>query len=81
MLRNSFYQAAITCIDVARFRAAWVKNEAISANSKGMMTQIEINAITCKVVMDASGIYNASYGEVTVSVEKCVEIKGDYVEK
>ena len=24
---------------------------------------------------------NAIYGEVNVSVEKCVEIKGDYVEK
>ena len=29
-------------------------------------------------VMD---IYSAIYGEVNVSVEKCVEIKGDYVEK
>ena len=27
------------------------------------------------------GIYSAIYGEVRVSVEKCVEIKGDYVEK
>ena len=27
------------------------------------------------------GIYIAVYGEVNVSVEKCVEIKGDYVEK
>ena len=27
------------------------------------------------------GIYGALYGEVNVSVEKCVEIKGDYVEK
>ena len=27
------------------------------------------------------GIYRAMYGEVNVSVEKCVEIKGDYVEK
>ena len=27
------------------------------------------------------GIYSAFYGEVNVSVEKCVEIKGDYVEK
>ena len=27
------------------------------------------------------GIYSAVYGEVNVSVEKCVEIKGDYVEK
>ena len=27
------------------------------------------------------GIYSATYGEVNVSVEKCVEIKGDYVEK
>ena len=27
------------------------------------------------------GIYIAIYGEVNVSVEKCVEIKGDYVEK
>ena len=26
-------------------------------------------------------IYSAVYGEVNVSVEKCVEIKGDYVEK
>ena len=26
-------------------------------------------------------IYSAIYGEVNVSVEKCVEIKGDYVEK
>ena len=26
-------------------------------------------------------IYRAIYGEVNVSVEKCVEIKGDYVEK
>ena len=26
------------------------------------------------------GIYSAIYGEVDVSVEKCVEIKGDYVE-
>ena len=25
--------------------------------------------------------YSAIYGEVNVSVEKCVEIKGDYVEK
>ena len=25
--------------------------------------------------------YIAMYGEVNVSVEKCVEIKGDYVEK
>ena len=25
------------------------------------------------------GIYSAIYGEVNVSVEKCVEIKGDYV--
>ena len=27
------------------------------------------------------GIYSAIYGEVNVSVEKCVEIKGDHVEK
>ena len=27
------------------------------------------------------GIYSAIYGEVNVSVEKCVEIKGEYVEK
>ena len=27
------------------------------------------------------GICSAIYGEVDVSVEKCVEIKGDYVEK
>ena len=27
------------------------------------------------------GIYSAICGEVNVSVEKCVEIKGDYVEK
>ena len=27
------------------------------------------------------GIYSAIYGEVNVSVEKCVEINGDYVEK
>ena len=27
------------------------------------------------------GIYSAIYGEVNVTVEKCVEIKGDYVEK
>ena len=27
------------------------------------------------------GLYSAIYGEVNVSVEKCVEIKGDYVEK
>ena len=27
------------------------------------------------------GIYSAIYGEVNVSVETCVEIKGDYVEK
>ena len=27
------------------------------------------------------GIYSVIYGEVNVSVEKCVEIKGDYVEK
>ena len=27
------------------------------------------------------GIYSAIYGEVNVSVEKRVEIKGDYVEK
>ena len=27
------------------------------------------------------GIYSAIYGAVNVSVEKCVEIKGDYVEK
>ena len=27
------------------------------------------------------GIYSAIYGEVNVSVAKCVEIKGDYVEK
>ena len=27
------------------------------------------------------GIYSAIYGEVNVSVEKCVEIKGDYAEK
>ena len=27
------------------------------------------------------GIYSAIYGEVNVSVEKCVEIKGDYVWK
>ena len=27
------------------------------------------------------GIDSAIYGEVNVSVEKCVEIKGDYVEK
>ena len=27
------------------------------------------------------GIYSAIYGEVNVSVEKCLEIKGDYVEK
>ena len=26
-------------------------------------------------------IYSDIYGEVNVSVEKCVEIKGDYVEK
>ena len=27
------------------------------------------------------GIYSVVYGEVSVSVEKCVEIKADYVEK
>ena len=27
------------------------------------------------------GIYSAMYGEVNVSVEKCIEIKGDPVEK
>ena len=27
------------------------------------------------------GIYSAIYGEVNVSVEKCAEVKGDYVEK
>ena len=27
------------------------------------------------------GIYSAIYGEVNVSVEKCVEIKGGYFEK
>ena len=27
------------------------------------------------------GIYSAIYGEVNVSAEKFVEIKGDYVEK
>ena len=27
------------------------------------------------------GIYSAIYGEVNESGEKCVEIKGDYVEK
>ena len=27
------------------------------------------------------GIYSAIYGEVNISVEKCVEVKGDYVEK
>ena len=27
------------------------------------------------------GTYSAIYGEVNVSVENCVEIKGDYVEK
>ena len=27
------------------------------------------------------GIYSAIYGEVNVSVENCVEIGGDYVEK
>ena len=32
----------------------------------------------CKMLR---GIYSAIYGEVSVSVEKCVEIKGDYVEK
>ena len=26
-------------------------------------------------------LYSAIYGEVNVSVEKCVEIKGDYFEK
>ena len=26
-------------------------------------------------------MYSAMYGEVNVSVEKCVEIKGEYVEK
>ena len=26
-------------------------------------------------------VYSAIYGEVNVSAEKCVEIKGDYVEK
>ena len=26
-------------------------------------------------------MYSAIYGEVNVAVEKCVEIKGDYVEK
>jgi hypothetical protein len=26
-------------------------------------------------------MYSAIYGEVNVSVEKCAEIKGDYVEK
>jgi hypothetical protein len=27
------------------------------------------------------GVYSAIYGEVNVSVDKCIEIKGDYVEK
>ena len=27
------------------------------------------------------GIYSAIYGQINVSVEKCVEIKEDYVEK
>ena len=30
---------------------------------------------------NAVRIYSVIYGEVNVSVEKCVEIKGDYVEK
>jgi hypothetical protein len=29
----------------------------------------------------AYAVRDAIYGEVNVSVEKCVEIKGDYVEK
>ena len=32
----------------------------------------------CKMLW---GIYSAIYGEFNVSVEKCFEIKGDYVEK
>ena len=27
------------------------------------------------------GIYSAIYGEFNATVEKCVEVKGDYVEK
>ena len=27
------------------------------------------------------GIYSAIYGEINVSVEKCVELEGAYVEK
>ena len=27
------------------------------------------------------GVYSTIYGVVNVSVEKCVEVKGDYVEK
>ena len=27
------------------------------------------------------GIYSAIYGEVNASVEKCIEIKGDYAKK
>ena len=30
---------------------------------------------------NAVRVYSAIYGEVNVSVETCVEIKGDYVEK
>ena len=34
-----------------------------------------------KVPSFSDTLYSAIYGEVNVSVEKCVEVKGDYVEK
>ena len=48
----------------------------------GSIHTVKENAEALVVATKEIGLeVNAIYGEVNVSVEKCVEIKGDYVEK
>ena len=50
-----------------------------AVGSKSFRPDIQQPRQTENAVRDI--LYSAIYGEANVSVEKCVEIKGDYVEK
>ena len=60
-----------------RFVKGIHKNYLYAVGSKNFRLDIQ-NRAKWKMLW---GIYSAIYGEVNVSVEKCVEIKGDNVEK
>ena len=47
----------------------------------GWSKSFRLNIQKPRQMENAVRVYSAIYGEVNVSVEKCVEIKGDYVEK